>query len=125
MTYRRYSKGQRVKLREAINELRYADASLGNQQRRYIDPVKQRPNDLNVLERAKNTDCSLTAERGWGMSSDALIADLRAIYDAQDAGDESRAEALARVFDEKLAKSDFIIDELMDKRTTSDNCTTI
>jgi hypothetical protein len=44
-----------------------------------------------------------------------LIADLWAIYDTQDAGDWDRAEALGRAFDQKLAKSGFIIDELMDE----------
>ena len=44
-----------------------------------------------------------------------LVAELRAIYDTQDAGDWDRAEVMGRAFDEKLAKSAFIIDELMDK----------
>jgi hypothetical protein len=48
------------------------------------------------------------------MSRDELEADLRAIYDTQDAGDWGRAEVMGKAFAAKLAKSDFIIDELMD-----------
>jgi hypothetical protein len=44
-----------------------------------------------------------------------LVADLRAIYDAQDAGDWEGAAVMGKAFDQKLAKSNFIIDELMDE----------
>jgi hypothetical protein len=42
-----------------------------------------------------------------------LVAGLCAIYDTQDAGDWGRAQVMGIAFDEKLAKSNFIIDELM------------
>jgi hypothetical protein len=44
-----------------------------------------------------------------------LVAGLCAIYDTQDAGDWGRGEVMGIALDEKLAKSDFIIDELMDE----------